>query len=462
VSEQRRHRGHHRTALVSVAAAVLLVALKLGTGIATGSLSLISAGIESSGDVIAALLTLLAVRLAVRPADADHPFGHRRAENLAALGEAAILTGGAVFIVIEAVGQLAGGGEHLQARWYIFAVIGVAMVIDLSRVVVSLRTARKYRSAALRSNAMHFAADFTGSLSVLGGMVLVAAGVQAGDAIAALVVAGVIFTAAGRLIYDNARVLMDTMPEDVHRRAVAAVDQAAPHADVQRVRVRESGGRHFADVVVGVPGGQAVAESHATADAIEDALHRALPGSDVVVHLEPGGRDLSLRDRVLAVALAHPEVREVHDVNVLAQDDGAIVALHVKFDRDVALTDAHHVADAIEDELRALPGVLDARTHLEPLEPEQRPAAAIDTPDALSDQIVALAERSTGHRPIDVRVLHARSGLVVLLTVAVDSRLSLRDAHATAGLLEQSIRRDHPGIAEVVVHTEPAPTLAAR
>ena len=97
--------GQSRTALVSVAAATVLVVLKLGTGILTGSLGLISAGVESSGDVVAAVLTFLAIRLGGRPADEDHHYGHRRAENLGALGEAAILLGGGIFIVIEAIGR---------------------------------------------------------------------------------------------------------------------------------------------------------------------------------------------------------------------------------------------------------------------------------------------------------------------------------------------------------------------
>src|SRR6202049_3020929 len=95
-----------RTTLLSIAAAALLVMLKLGVGLAAGSLGLISSGIESSGDVIAAVLTFFVVRLSGRPADPEHPYGHRRAENLGALGEAAILLAGAVFV--------AGGAiEHL-------------------------------------------------------------------------------------------------------------------------------------------------------------------------------------------------------------------------------------------------------------------------------------------------------------------------------------------------------------
>jgi Cation efflux family len=95
----------------------------------------VSAGIESSGDVVAAVLTLFAIRLGARPADADHPYGHRRAENLAALGEAAILTGGGIVVVVEAIGRLAGRGRPFETHPYVFAVIVVALGVDLSRVL---------------------------------------------------------------------------------------------------------------------------------------------------------------------------------------------------------------------------------------------------------------------------------------------------------------------------------------
>jgi cation diffusion facilitator family transporter len=166
-------RGQSRTALVSVFAAAAVVALKLGAGLVVGSLGLVSAGIESSGDVVAAVLTLLAVRLGGRPADADHPYGHRRAENLAALGEAAILIGGGIVVVVVAIGRLSSRGRLFEAHWYVFAGIVVALAVDLSRVLVSLRGAARCRSAALRSNAFHFASDMAGSL---GGLAALSAG----------------------------------------------------------------------------------------------------------------------------------------------------------------------------------------------------------------------------------------------------------------------------------------------
>src|SRR5258707_981874 len=161
--------GAQRTTLVSIAAAALLVALKLGVGLATHSLGLISAGIESSGDVVAAVLTFFAVRLAGRPADRGHPYGHRRAENLGALGEAAILIGGALLVGAGPTPPPTTAALPLESGWTRFAVIGPALVAARTRRSVSLTPSRRYDSPALRSNALHFAADMVGSLAVLAG-----------------------------------------------------------------------------------------------------------------------------------------------------------------------------------------------------------------------------------------------------------------------------------------------------
>src|SRR6201995_4302724 len=145
-----------RTTLVSIAAAAGLVALKLGVGLATGSLGLISTGVESSGDGIAAGPRFFAVRRGGRPADPEHPYGHRRAENLGALGEAGILLAGGLFVGVEAVDHLARDSKPPDIHWYQFAVIAVALVVDLSRTLVSRRAAQRFGSAALRANSFHF------------------------------------------------------------------------------------------------------------------------------------------------------------------------------------------------------------------------------------------------------------------------------------------------------------------
>jgi cation diffusion facilitator family transporter len=448
--------GQRHTAIASILAATGLLILKLVTGLLTGSLGLVSAGIESSGDVVAASVTLFAVSVSARPADAAHPYGHRRAENLSALAEAMILLVGGGVVVVEGVRRLTEGGPSLDARWYVFAVILVAIGADLGRVVVSLSTARTYGSAALRSNAFHFSGDMAGSIAVLAGLIAVRAGFQSGDAIASLVVAAIIFAAAARLIFENAQVLMDTAPAAVQQVAHEAIAALGPEIELHRLRLRESAGRYFADVVVSVPPGRAVVEGHAAADSVERAVQSALPNSDVVVHVEPRRRGLDLRDRVLAIALSEPAVREAHDITIFEHGDRLSVSLHLKLPAESSLQEAHEVAERVELAISALPQISDVRTHLEPLE---RPIAADPTAETdirqTTEIVEALVREQTGKDAGDVRVLPTEMGSVVFMTILVDPTATLAHAHQVASELEESLRRRLPGIADVVVHTEP-------
>jgi cation diffusion facilitator family transporter len=445
-----------RTTLLSIAAAGVLVVLKLGVGLASGSLGLISAGIESSGDVVAATLTFFAVRLGGRPADPGHPYGHRRAENLGALGEAAILLAGGVIVSVEAISHLLSAGKAPAVHWYLFLVIAVALVVDLTRTIVSLRTARRFASAALRSNAFHFASDMAGSIAVLVGLLFVRAGFAQGDALAALVIAAIIFAAAARLIAENANVLMDRTPAEAREAAEEAIADLEGDVELKRLRLRESAGRYFADVIVAVAPGQAVVEGHQTASMVEAAVEGALPGSDVVVHVEPRRSGLELRDRVLAIALAEPLVRETHDITIFEQEGALSVALHLKFPADLDLQAAHAVAEHIEQAIRARPGVADVQTHLEPLE---RPLVARPADDRADRQAIGEIQRLVHERKSaksrSVRLLPTETGRVVFLTVGVGSDASLVEAHQMASELEEQLRQQIPDIVDVVVHTEP-------
>ena len=342
-----------RTALVSVGAACLLVAIKLVAGIASSSLGLLAEAAHSGTDLAAALLTFFAVSVAVRPADRGHPYGHGKAQNLAALAESGFLILVSIGIAVTAILRLADVVEFdVDPTWWTFAAIALVLVIDGSRTMVSLRGARLYRSDALAANALHFGSDFAGTLAVLGGLIAAAAGFPAGDSIAALFVSGLVVAAAFRLAGRNVDVLMDRSPDDdarIARLAIAALD---PPVELRRLRLRRAGGEHFADVVIGVAPGAAIGQGHAAADRVEQALHDALPGIDAVVHVEPRGGDGGIRERVLAAALTVSHVREIHNLTVLDLDGAFEVSLHLKLPGDLELDRAHEIAEQVEAAIR--------------------------------------------------------------------------------------------------------------
>jgi cation diffusion facilitator family transporter len=412
--------------------------------------------LESSGDVIAALLTLTAIGIAARPADRDHNYGHRRAENIAALGEASIVFVGGCVIAFEAIRRLVKGTSELHPHWYLFAVVGVALAIDVTRIFISVRAARRYHSAAFRSNAFNFAGDIAGSVAVLVGLLLAAVGLPAGDALAALVVAGVIFAAVARLLFENVRALMDYAPPGSRIAIEEAITAAEPTAELRRLRVRDVAGRIYADVTVGVPPASVATESDDIGDRIEAAIHRAAPDSDVIVRTEPVMSDVELRELIVATALADPAVGAIHDVSIFveAQDRQYVIALHLKLDGETRVHDAHITAEAVEQAIRSLDRRITAvYSHLEPLE---MPISG-SHPASDEDLGVIVAEL-LGQRPVDVSSLITESGLVAFLTIPVDPDSSLAAAHTVASRLEHELRLRRPELAEVIIDTEPART----
>jgi cation diffusion facilitator family transporter len=441
-----------KTALFSVFAAAALIALKLGTGLATHSLGLLSEAAHSGTDLVAALLTFFAVGVAGRPADVGHQYGHGKAEHLSALGEAAILVLASLAIVWRAIVRLTGESpSHVEAKWYAFVVIGIVMAVDVGRTAASTRAASRYRSEALASNALHFASDLLGTGAVLVGLILVRTGYQKADSVAALFVAVLVLGAALRLMRRNVDVLMDRAPAAAEEAARLAIMGIRPSVDLRRLRMRQAAGRHFADVVIGVSPDAVVGQGHAAANAVESAVQSALPEADVVVHVEPLESE-TVRERALAAALAVPRVREVHNVSVLAVDGGTELSLHLKLPGDLPLEEAHSIAEEVEQAIAvAVPEVGAVQTHLEPLAEE---AGAAEVAGDVAT-VRAIVREVTGAEAQGLRFLNTDEGLVAYLTLRLGPDTALADAHARASEIEERIRARLPGIADVLVHTEP-------
>ena len=451
-------RARRRTAMLSVAAAVFLVAVKLVTGLVMGSLAFVAEAVHSGTDLVAALLTLFAVQVALRPPDREHHYGHGKAEHLAALGESGFLLLVSLFIAFESVRRLIDGASHdIDVTWWAFTVLAVVIAVDASRATVSYRMSRRYKSPAFAANALHFASDLAGSFAVLVGLVLVSSGQRWADSAAALFVAVLVVLAALRLAKQSVDVLMDRTAADADERIREALAQIDEQIEVRRVRVRHAAGRHFVDIVVGVPLDTGVSQAHAVADRIEELVERALGGADVIVHVEPAEAEGDVRERATAAAGAIPEVREVHNVRVMRLPEGYELSLHVKLPRELSLEEAHNAVERLEQRVRdEVPELEYVHTHIEPLSPTDW-ASAPDTGDTAVEleAIQSAVRRVTGSSPLAVSFRDGEQGRVALVTVSLPGDEPLPSAHRHAGVIEEAVRERCPALADVIVHTEP-------
>ena len=283
----------------SVVAAVALTGTKIAVGLTTGSLGILAEAAHSGLDLVAAAMTLFAVRVSGKPADRDHPYGHGKVENLSALFETVLLLATCVWIIYSAVERLASGKIEIEVTVWSFAVMALSIVVDVSRSRMLYRVARKHNSQALEADALHFSTDIWSSAVVILGLVCVKLGewkpslavLKSADAVAAVVVAIIVFYVCGELGVRTIRALLDTAPAGLDGRIAAAAQAVPGVSNCHRVRTRYSGPQFFVDVHVLVNGNQTLEQAHALTEAVEEAIREVVPGADVTVHAEPENGD---------------------------------------------------------------------------------------------------------------------------------------------------------------------------
>ena len=456
-----------RAALLSVASAVLLVSLKTFLVLRTGSLGVLSEALHSSLDLIAAIITLVSVRLADQPADERHLYGHGKFENFSAFVETGLLALTALYIIYEAVARLFFRSVHIQPSVTAILVLLVALSIDFTRARALAHVAKKYSSDALEADALHFSTDVWSTIIVILGIGLVWAGeawnmpwLNYADALAGLAVAAVILWVGARLGKRTLDALLDVAPLGLQQeiaRAVAGMDGVL---DVDRVRVRRAGNRHFVDATVSVARTASLEQVHALSDAIEKRIGEIVP-SDVMVHAEPRAPQGEHLFEAIRAAAQRMGVA-IHDLTAVQQAGQLFIELHLEVDENLSLREAHRQASELEEKIRGLrDDPIEVNIHIEPL------GRHIATPDAGIGEMKQLSrsiEEFINGLPAefdelvnchDVRARQVEHHVFVSCHCTMKSTLPITQVHEVTAVLEDRVKEKFPQIYRVTIHPEP-------
>jgi cation diffusion facilitator family transporter len=291
-----RNREKRSAALTSVIAAIGLTAIKIVVGVTTGSLGILAEAAHSGLDLVAALMTLFAVRVSDRPADPEHQYGHGKVENLSALFETLLLLGTCIWIIYEAIDRLFFRFVPLDVTIWSFLVMGISIIIDASRSRILYRAAKKYHSQALEADGLHFSTDIWSSAVVILGLIGVKLGqlfpkfefLHHADAVAALAVALIVVYVSFRLGIRTIQALLDVAPKGMKEKIIKEVENIEGVIDCHNVRMRHSGSKLFLDIHILVDGNSSLKEVHDLTEVIEKRIYTIEPDVDVIVHPEPG------------------------------------------------------------------------------------------------------------------------------------------------------------------------------
>ena len=282
-------------AMTSFWAAMGITLFKVVVGVLTGSLGILAEAAHSGLDLVAAGATWVAIRIAGKPADADHPYGHGKAENLSALFATLLLLVTCAGILYGAIDRLAFTEVAVEVTVWSFLAMVTSIIVDYSRSRALGRAARKHNSQALEADALHFETDIWSSAAVIVGLVCVKLGqwqpgwafLRHADALAALLVAFIALWITATLGLRTIRALLDAAPAGLAPQIVAAVAALPGVVDCHKVRIRPSGPRVFVDMHVRADGNQTLAQAHALTEEIQQAVREIAPTADVTIHAEP-------------------------------------------------------------------------------------------------------------------------------------------------------------------------------
>lgn len=483
---QEGRREKKLAALSSVIAAIGLTSLKIVVALLTGSLGIMAEAAHSGLDLIAALLTFFAVRVADRPADATHNYGHSKIENLSAFIEALLLLATAGWVCYEAIHRLLFRGEGLVSiNIWAFLVMLVSICVDFTRSRVLLRVAKKLGSQALEADALHFSTDIWSSSVVIFGLLIVyladifhlPAWLRQADAISALGVCVIVIWVSLKLAKETVDALMDKAPTALLPQLQHRLLELPNVTEVRRVRMRRAGNKCFADIIIAAPRTLTFEQIHELSDLVENVViaeaEKVSPQEevDVVVHVEPVASPCETVTEQIHY-MAELQGVHAHDIHVREVAGKLEVDFDMEVQADMELAHAHEVASRLEQSvLQSNKRLRRVTTHLEAPNHDivQRSDVTEHYQDIAND-ICRIANGIAGNNsahdihlylpnkvPAEViqRGQKKAPDLDLVLHTTFEAHAPLSQVHIGAEKIKRALRRAYPNLNNVVIHTEP-------
>ena len=458
-----------RTLRISLIAIGTVFVFELIAGLITNSLALLMDSAHALLDVVVTLVLIIATTLALKPRDTDHTYGHGKIETIGGfIGGVALFVAAAVFIY-EAGARIAIADSSQLVRPALigFAAIGYTLVVDVFRIVILRRAEKRTGSVTIRADLYHSIADFASTGVALAGLWVASVGFPHGDSVAAIALGGVLIYLSTKFVYRNATELTDFISPSLVNQVRVTVKNTDGVLDCTDVKVRRVGRDAFVDVTIVLRANLSFEDAHDTSDTVEENISKIIRESglnaahgDVNVHFEPTAKDSTPEMIVESAAGRIRGVRGVHNILISTVEgtDNIGVSLHIQVNRDAPLSEAHGLADAVEDSIRKYLKKVDSITvHLEPHIPQ---LGVHPIHGELRDMIRVLVLARDDIERVDKIAAYATDQHKLKIDIGcvfkqgATGEMTIEQIHDRVSDLEKQIHAKYPG-SIVTIHAEP-------
>jgi cation diffusion facilitator family transporter len=467
--DQKLHDEKIKVAIISIIASAALTLLKLGVGFSSNSLGILSEAFHSGLDVIAAVMTFYAIRIAMRPRDLKYTYGYAKHESLTSLTEIILLFIVAGWVFYEGIHRIFFESIHPEITIFTIGIMLVSIAVDFWRSRALYRVAKESKSQALEADALHFKADMLTSAIVLAGLLIVLfLNIPNADAYAAIIVAAMIIYTSLGLGRRTLDVLLDKAPKGVYKQITDSISDIDGLVRTHDIRIRQVGHQTFVDLHIEVPRTFTHSKAHDVATGVEEKVRKTIPSCDVLVHVDAiEGQNETIMDKVRLVAAETEGIRNIHSTYLSSsseKDDPENKNLHlyldVQMDSNLDFRKAHAFVDTFENRVKQnIPEIKNITTHIETEVDENIPVGTENTIDQILLETIRNLALSieTVNECKDIGMISVNGELHITLTIKIlaSENQTLDAVHKIATSVQDLIIKN-TGASRVIVHTEPA------
>ncbi|MBA4453095.1 MAG: cation diffusion facilitator family transporter [Nitrosopumilaceae archaeon] len=437
--------------LVAIFSAFLV---ELIFGLISNSLGLITDSIHALLDSMVTVILLLAARMAIKPPDEEHTYGHGKIESLGGLigGIAIFLI--AIFFIYESINRLQSPPPSILPGF--FAIIGglYTIGVDIFRIVILRRSISKIGGTTLKADFYHALMDLGSTLVAIAGIVLVTYGFYSGDFIAALILGGVLAVLSLKLIYRTSQELTDIISPELVKKVRQIISNTEDVIEVGAILMRRSGDTIFADVTISLRGDTSFDKAHEISNRVENNIKKEISNSEITIHFEPTWENVPLDAKIFDIAKNIPGVKGVHNVSTHKSKGKTFSNLHVMVDREINLYSAHKISEIVEEKIQeSIPEIEHVTIHLEPFlaVPESFNVEDKATERKISEILNKYPEIKNIGRIVS---LNFENILKIDIDCSFDRNLSIEKVHDLTSEIEHLIRSEIQN-AVITIHPEP-------
>lgn len=439
---------------ISLFAILSAFAVELAFGLIFNSLGLITDSVHALLDSVVTIVLLLATRMAIKPPDAEHTYGHGKIETLGGLfGGIAILLI-AAFFIFEAITRLQNPEPEILPGMLAITAGIYTIGVDIFRITLLAKSIKKMGGTTLKADLYHAMMDLGSTLVAIVGILLVTIGFYQGDFIAAIVLGILLVALSLKLIYRTAMDLTDIISPVLVSKVRDIVQNTEGVLAVGPILMRKSGDAIFCDVTISLLGDVSFDKAHEISAKTEKNIKNQIANCKTFVHFEPSWHDVSKESKINAIATEVDGVKGVHNVSSYSSEGKIYVSLHVMVDREKNLEDAHEISEIVEKKIqKSLPEIYRITIHLEPFVsiPEKLKLGGKTTEERISSLLEEYSEIKKIGRIV---LLQYKNIQKIDIDCSFDSKLSIEKVHDLTSQIERNIR-DQFKNAIITIHPEP-------